>query len=208
MTISHHPSDETMLAHGNGSLGPVLSLVVGVHLDGCGFCRETFGLTQALGGALLDSVSPVAMSPVALARILDRLDSPPAKNQRHPEPPAGLDLPPALKGQAIGPRRWLAPGVWTRSLMKDRATGTRAYLLGAAAGKALPSHGHHGVELTQVLEGAFFDGEIRYGAGDLLEAGGRDEHRPVVSPGDRCVCLIASQGLPRGAVGLLMRVLT
>ena len=35
-------------------------------------------------------------------------------------------------------RRWLAPGIWIRPVLKDPREGTRLYLLGAAPGKAKP----------------------------------------------------------------------
>jgi putative transcriptional regulator len=118
------------------------------------------------------------------------------------------ELPASLQSQTIGPKRWLAPGIWIVPILKDRAHGTRAYLLGAAPGKALPHHGHNGIELTQVLQGEFFDGSVRYATGDFLEADGGHEHHPLVGSGQECICAIASEGIPRGLVGLLMRVFT
>ena len=209
MTIRHHPSDETVLAYANGSLTPALSLIVGAHADGCGTCREPVRLAQTLGGLFLYSLPPSEMNTGALAGVLRRLDGP----EERTEPPArrsplALDLPPSLHGQAIGPKRWLAPGIWVSPILKDRMHGTRAYLIGAAAGKALPHHGHNGIELTQVLQGEFFDGSTRYGTGDFLEADGGHEHHPLVGSGRECICAIASQGIPRGLVGLLMRAFT
>ena len=91
--------------------------------------------------------------------------------------------------------------------MKDRSEGTRVYLLGAAPGKALPCHGHSGLEMTQVLTGEFFDDGSRYGPGDFLEASSDVEHSQVVGANEECVCIIASHGVPLGLPGLLMRLL-
>jgi putative transcriptional regulator len=210
MTIRHHPSDETILAYANGSMGATLSLVVAAHLDGCGKCRATLGLAEAIGGFFLEGAAPVEMNADALSRVLDRLETPVAKPTAATLASAdsALGLPPALRDQRIGTRRWLVPGIWVRPILKDRAEGTRTYLLGAAAGKVIPHHGHRGIELTQVLQGEFFDGDVRYGPGDFLEAEGRHEHRPVVGANQECVCVIASQGVPRGFVGLVMRAIT
>jgi putative transcriptional regulator len=209
MTIHHHPSDETVLAYTNGSLNTALALVVGAHADGCGTCRQTIRLAQTLGGLFLDSLSPAEMESDALARVIQRLDGPEEKTvPPAPRPSLEAKLPAFLQNQTVGRKRWLAPGIWIRPILKDREHGTRAYLIGAAAGKALPHHGHNGIELTQVLQGEFFDGSISYGVGDFLEADGGHNHRPVVGPGQECICAIASQGIPRGMAGFLMRVFT
>lgn len=209
MTIQHHPSDETLLAYANGSLNVALSLVVGAHADGCGTCPETVRLAQTLGGLFLYSLPPAEMDDGALASVLRRLDGPQkATTAPARRPMLAADLPASLQSRIAGPKRWLAPGIWISPILKDHVHGTRAYLLGAAAGKALPHHGHNGIELTQVLQGEFFDGNVRYGTGDCLEADGGHEHHPLVGSGQECICAIASEGIPRGLVGLLMRVFT
>jgi putative transcriptional regulator len=208
MTIIHHPSDERILAHANGSLGIALSLVVSAHIDGCEMCRQTLALAEAMGGAFLDSATPSELSDDALSHVLGRLDMPAAKPIPMPAAQADFALPRSLRDQSVGMRRWLAPGIWARSILKDHDADTRVYLLGAAPGKALLRHRHDGIEMTQVLEGEFFDGETRYGPGDFLEADAGYEHRPVTGAGATCICLIASRGVPRGLPGLLMRVLT
>ena len=210
MTIRHHPSDETILAFANGSLAETLSLVVAAHLDGCAKCRATLGLAEAIGGFFLESAAPVEMNADALSRVLDSLETPVTESV--PATLAGPDdalaLSPTLQHQRIGTRRWLAPGIWVRPILKDRADDTRTYLLGAAAGKAFPHHGHRGIELTQVLQGEFFDGDVRYGPGDCLEVEGGHDHRLVVGAQQECICVIASQGVPRGFAGLVMRLAT
>jgi putative transcriptional regulator len=210
MTIRHHPSDETILAYANGSLATTLSLVVAAHLDGCGKCRATFGLAEAIGGFFLEVAPPVEMNADAMSRVLDRLETPLAKptTATRVGPDPALALPPALQRQRIATQRWLAPGIWVRPILRDRTDDTRTYLLGAGAGKALPHHSHQGVELTQVLQGEFFDGDVRYGPGDFLEVEGAHAHRPVVGANQECVCVIASQGVPRGFAGLVMRLVS
>lgn len=206
--IQHHPSDEIVLAYANGSLNGALALVVGAHADVCGKCQETVRLAQTLGGLFLYSLPPAEMDGGALAGLLQRLDEPDERAAVPARPVRTADLPASLQSQIIGPKRWLAPGIWISPIVKDRIHGTRAYLLGAGAGKALPHHGHNGMELTQVLRGEFFDGNKRYGTGDFLEADGSHEHHPLVGSSQDCVCAIASEGIPRGLVGLLMRVFT
>lgn len=204
--IQHHPSDENILAYANGSLSRTLALALGAHLDGCAQCCRTLTMAEAIGGAMLEAEAPAEMDERALSRLLTQLDAPVAVT---PPPPATLTIPlPAnLRHQRIGARRWLAPGIWIRPVLKDRSEGTRLYLLGAAPGKSLPRHGHSGVEMTQVLTGEFYDGGTRYGPGDFLEAGSDDEHALMVGANEECVCVIASRGVPLGLPGLLMRLL-
>jgi putative transcriptional regulator len=205
--IQHHPSDENILAYANGSLSHTLALALGAHLDGCAQCCRTLSTAEAMGGAMLEAEAPAELDEQALSKLLTRLDAPIATPPL--PPPAALDIPlPAnLRHQRIGARRWLAPGIWIRPVLKDRSEGTRLYLLGAAPGKALPRHRHSGVEMTQVLTGEFHDGGTRYGAGDFLEANDEVEHSLMVGANEECICVIASQGVPRGLPGLLMRLL-
>ena len=68
----------------------------------------------------------------------------------------------------------------------------RVILLKIAPGHATPTHGHRGLELTQVLYGAFAGAHGHYGPGDLEEA---DEdvkdHEPRVTADGECLCLAA-----------------
>jgi putative transcriptional regulator len=199
MTIHHHPSEQSIFAYANGSLSLALALVVGTHVRGCAQCRQAVEIAESLGGLFLDAVPPVELQAGAFANVLERLEMP----ETNAVP--ALAFSPAETN--AGSRRWLAPGIWIRPILKDRALGVRTYLLGAAPGKSLPRHGHKGVEMTQVLEGEFSDGGLRYGAGDFLEAGDEVEHSLLVGADAPCVCMIASVGVPKGIPGLLMRLI-
>jgi putative transcriptional regulator len=200
----HHPSDQSIFAYANGSLGRPLALVLGAHLEGCAQCRGTLAVSETLGGILLEAQPPAEMSPDAFSDLWTRLEESAARPQAETRK-EGVVLPFALRHP--GARRWLAPGIWVRPILKDRAAGTRAYLLGAAPGKVLPRHRHKGLEMTQVLEGEFFDGGTRYGAGDFLEAGDEVEHSLRVGADRECICVIASEGVPSGLPGLVMRLI-
>jgi len=108
--------------------------------------------------------------------------------------PVGMSWPRSLRGSTPTPWRWLGPGMrWSRvSLADDRAANV--FLLRIAAGKSLPAHTHDGIELTQVLHGAFHDGRERFDAGDFDEADGSIHHQPVVEPGGECICLASVEG--------------
>jgi len=108
--------------------------------------------------------------------------------------PPGMAWPRSLRGSTATPWRWLGPGMrWSRvTLADDRAANV--FLLRIAAGKSLPAHTHAGIELTQVLHGAFHDGRERFDAGDFDEADGSIHHQPVVEPGSECICLASVEG--------------
>ena len=65
-------------------------------------------------------------------------------------------------------------------------------LLYIPAGSELPDHGHHGQELTLVLQGAFIDGDDRFARGDLEVADEDLEHTPVADIGEDRICLAAT----------------
>jgi putative transcriptional regulator len=205
--IRHHPSDDSIFAYANGSLSRTLALALGAHLESCAQCCRILAMAEAAAGALLEGQTPAEMDAGIFDQLLRRLDAPVANVAPPPRPQIEIPLPANLAHQRIGARRWLAPGIWIRPVLKDGAEDMRLYLLGAAPGKMLPRHGHHGVEMTQVLAGEFHDSGERYGAGDFLEAGNDIEHAFTVGAKEECICLIASQGVPRGLPGLIMRLL-
>jgi putative transcriptional regulator len=199
MSIHHHPSDESILAYANGSLKRTLALALGAHLEGCAYCRESLAVAEELAGGWLEGAPAADVEESALASVLERLEMP---LQRAPLRTA---RPFTQRLQHMGRKHWLAPGIWMHPILKHGSE--RAYFLGAVAGKILPSHGHRGAEMTQVLQGEFFDAGTRYGPGDFLEAGEETEHALLVGPDGPCVCLIASDGVPRGLAGFLMRLI-
>ena len=133
--------------------------------------------------SLLEDVAPAPLSDAALDRALAQLGAVAL------EPNAA-----ALPAQEL----WLAPGIHMRRLWRDGANKARAYYLRVGAGRALPHHGHDGAEMTCVLSGAFWDGGVRYGAGDFVEASAAHSHQPRVDESGECICLIGSDSPARG----------
>jgi putative transcriptional regulator len=91
-----------------------------------------------------------------------------------------------LKWQSLG------RGVKQAILKTDGEASAR--LLRIPGGQAMPDHGHKGTELTLVLQGAFMDGNRRYGRGDVDVATEETEHTPVAEAGQECICLAVSDG--------------
>lgn len=198
MSPRQHPSDETLLRHASRNLGAGLRLVVDVHLESCPRCREQVRLFEAAGGALLEDLPPAPVSSSSLEKIFARIDTESAAPRRlRAAPPARIlddryALPAALANCDVGPWRFVHPKLrWARVRLPDWPR-ERVILLKIAPGHATPAHGHRGLELTQVLYGAFSSANGAYGPGDLEEADDEvKDHEPRVTADGECLCLAA-----------------
>jgi len=194
--IHHHPDDELLLSLAAGRLAPGQALVVGTHLEGCAQCRSRLHEFQALGGALLEQAEPAALEAGAWERTLqriDRADPAPARGGQaaspHPPMPDGIAWPASLNRCRVSGWRWMGPGMRYARVVVPHDPEASLYLLRIGEGRSLPRHTHNGIELTQVLCGAFDDGRSTFGPGDFDAADESVHHQPVVTPGATCVCL-------------------
>jgi putative transcriptional regulator len=201
MTIMHHPHDTTLAAYAGNGLDAGQRLAVKVHVTGCPQCQAAVRGFECLAGRWLDEIEPVPMSANALSVALAGIDAP-------EPPPPGAARPNAetFDGYALGPWRWLGPGIRTRAI-EVRDQGSRAFLLEAQPGTRLPHHTHVGMEWTCVMEGAFTYDDRRMAPGDFDEADESVEHVPIVEKDAVCLCLVAMQGHIRlqGFLGRLLQ---
>lgn len=211
MTITHHPSDETLLRLAAGTLGAGPALVVSVHLEGCARCRDCLAHFEAVGGAILDEMPPAPLAAEFFGRTMERLDSIPSTlaNRLVPRkrPSLGMELPRAMRDCEIGPWRWLGLGFkWSKVKIAENPDA-KIMLLKGRAGLHLPAHGHTGLEFMQILSGSLSDERGQYFPGDLDEADDEVDHQPVVGQESDCVCLAALEGDTRlhGILGRLLR---
>lgn len=203
MTITHHPTDETLMRHAAGTLAAAPAIVVAAHLAHCPACRARTARFEAVGGALLEEIEPVPLAPAALADVLARIDAEegaaqpdPARAER-PVEIGGVRLPDSLRGCDIGRWRWIGPGMRMSRIGVPHDSDANLILLKVAPGKGLPDHGHVGTEFTYVVSGSFSDSLGRFGPGDIAELDAEVEHQPVVDPGEECICLAALEGRMR-----------
>ena len=185
--ITHHATDETLARYAAGSLDEARRLVVAMHVSRCTACADQVGRFEAVGGAFLEGAPAAPLRPGALEAALRRID----QGGLYPEDLPGAD---PLSGYALGPWRWVGPGVRQRSVSVREVDGIKVFMLKAAPGTKLPHHKHTGYEWTCVLEGAFEHQFGRYGAGDFDEADETMEHKPTVCEGVPCICIVALQG--------------
>ena len=73
------------------------------------------------------------------------------------------------------------------------------------AGTALPDHGHKGMELTLVLQGAFSDDDGYFARGDIEVADTHVDHTPVADISEDCICLAVTDA-PLRFKGLIPRL--
>ena len=214
MTITHHPSEATLLAYGAGGLAERPALVVATHVSFCDICREKLRDIDALGGVLLESLPPTEMAVDAFASVLARLSDPetrPVTSAR----PSSIAVEPATPeplrqylGGNIRDADWrtLLPGIRYVTVMPRTNGGGNTMLLRVAPGMALGLHGHRGSEQTVILAGSYNDALGRFGVGDYCETDETIIHQPIAGPDEECICLICTDA-PLRYQGWLARML-
>jgi putative transcriptional regulator len=208
MTIKHHLPDNLLMAYATGNLPEAFHLVVATHLSMCDECRAQAASFDALGGALIEEMSHVAMSEGSLEACLGRLDATPVHRRNSVVPRKGV-LPAPLQayvGGDVDAVRWKTLGMGVKQAILPTGRGARARLLYIPAGAAVPDHGHRGTELTLVLQGAFRDETDRFGPGDVEVADEDLNHQPIAEAGMDCICLAATDA-PLRFNALIPRIL-
>lgn len=208
MEIRHHLSDEILMDYAAGSLPEAFSLVAAVHLSMCDACRSQAMALEALGGAVLEDNFGSAMSDGALDAVMARLGSVPEPRVAPPRRMARGVFPKPLAeyvGGDLDAVKWRSVGKGVKQAILAAGREGSVRLLRIPGGVAVPDHGHRGLELTLVLQGAFADETGRFGPGDVETAGSDLEHVPVAEPGEDCICLAATDA-PLRFKGMLPRL--
>lgn len=191
MTIRHHLTDQLLMAYAAGELPEAFNLVVATHVSLCDECRVKLAAFEAVGGAMMENTETVAMSDDSLAACLDRIDGLSQANARRPMRRSGVFPAPLADYVGGGPEqvKWRAVGMGVKQAMLPTGRGASARLLYIPGGQAVPDHGHRGMELTMVLQGAFRDETDRFGRGDVEIADASMQHTPIAEDGEVCICL-------------------
>jgi len=211
MSIEHHPTDSMLAAFAAGTLDHGQHVAVATHLVSCPQCRAFMRSMEQVGGAVLASLPPAAMSTGALAAVEARLNEPvrPAAAAITPTVPETEvpGLPKFVRRYRFGNWKWIAPSVHLRPIALPYESDTRVFLLKSGPGTKMLQHTHTGVELTCVLSGAFRQDGSRYGPGDFDLGDETINHQPIVEGGQDCICLVAMQGKLRlnGLLGRIMQ---
>lgn len=188
--ISHHITDDLLADYADGRLAQAFAVVVAAHISICDECRARVEAADTLGGLLLQDTDGVALASDSRDRVMAALD----QSVHDPVPIGPSGIFPAAVMQVLdgNPPRWrmLGGGIRQQILIDDRQASLR--LLYIPPGRAVPEHGHQGMEMTLVLQGSFSDSAGRFGRGDVELAHDEVNHQPIADPGEACICLAAT----------------
>ncbi|MGR3491755.1 MAG: ChrR family anti-sigma-E factor [Shimia sp.] len=189
--IEHHLTDDLLMGYAAGTLPEAFSLAVATHISLCDECRARLASFEEVGGALVDTGEAAELSDGALEatlQLISRRAKDPIKTERAMRGilPAPLQM---YTGGDVSEVRWKRVGNGVRQAILATDKGATARLLHIPAGAEVPDHGHHGTELTLVLQGAFLDDGVRYARGDIEIADEEMEHTPIADIGEDCICL-------------------
>jgi putative transcriptional regulator len=185
--IRHHLTDDLLMGYAAGVLPEAFSLVAATHVSLCDDCRARLAAFEAVGGAVLEE-GAVPMS-CDVDACLSRAVAPVRASRRQGVLPGPLV---DYVGGGVEAVKWRPLGMGVRQAILPTSRDASARLLYIPAGAAVPDHGHRGLELTLVLQGAFRDSEDRFGPGDVEIAGEELQHIPVAEAGADCICLAAT----------------
>ncbi|WP_102222941.1 ChrR family anti-sigma-E factor [Acidimangrovimonas sediminis] len=206
--VTHHIPEEMVQAYVTGALPHAFSVVVAAHLSLCDTCRAAAEAFEAVGGIALETLPAPTGDGADMtelrARTLAALDTLP---DAAPEPRPVAPYPAAVMAELGNrPPRWKSLGAGIRQTILSHGPEGSVRLLSIPGGKAVPDHGHNGLEMTLVLQGAFSDHTGRYGPGDVQVAETDIEHVPTAEPGPDCICLAATDA-PLRFAALVPRML-
>ena len=210
MTVKHHLTDDLLMAYSAGDLPEAVNLIVATHISLCDECRAALGSYDAVGGAVLDTCDTVEMSKASLNSVLDMIHAQDSVVQDKPASSTVHDdvLPAPLVdyvGGGLENVRWRSAGMGVKQAILPTSKDATARLLYIPAGTAIPDHGHHGLELTLVLKGAFQDEGGYFGRGDIEVASEDLNHTPVADISEDCICLAVTDA-PLKFKGLVPRI--
>ncbi len=194
--IKHHLTPGILMAYAAGTLPEAFNLMAATHLSICDTCRAEAESYDALGGAVLDeadgTVAEMNMDALdaTLSLIAGGLVS---KTEQMAKTGAPNDVLPAPLQDYIGGSlddiRWKPVGMGVKQAILKTSSTASARLLYIPAGAAMPDHGHKGLEMTMVLQGAFQDEDDYFARGDVEIADSDMHHTPVADIHEDCICL-------------------
>lgn len=207
--ITHHLTDEILMGYAAGTLPEAFNLMVATHVSLCDECRARVESYDALGGAVLEQTMVNEMSiaegsfEATMALIAGGV-----QDEIRTMHPRDMVLPIPLQdyvGGGLDSVKWRAVGMGVKQAILPTSKDASARLLYIPAGAAMPDHGHHGIEMTMVLQGAFQDEDDYFARGDVEVADSDMHHTPVADIHEDCICLAVTDA-PLRFQGLLPKI--
>ncbi|WP_147106808.1 ChrR family anti-sigma-E factor [Tateyamaria sp. syn59] len=207
--ITHHLTDEILMAYAAGTLPEAFNLMVATHVSLCDECRAVVESYDALGGEVLDQTpgNDVALTPGSFAATM-ALIAGGAPDEIRAQRPKDAVLPQPLLdyvGGGLDTVKWRSVGMGVKQAILPTSSDASARLLYIPAGTAMPDHGHNGTEMTMVLQGAFQDEDDYFARGDVEVADSDLHHTPVADIHEDCICLAVTDA-PLRFEGLLPKI--
>lgn len=193
--IKHHLTESLLLGYSAGTLPEAFNLVVATHISMCDTCRAAAGSYDAVGGEVMLEGAPEEMAENALSATMARIMRADPVDRTPPVRVANAVFPAPLRDYVngdLGDVKWRKVGGGVSQMVLKTSDDASVRLLRIPAGTAVPDHGHRGLELTLVLQGAFVDETDRFAAGDIEVANEDLNHTPVAEAGADCICLAAT----------------
>ncbi|MEO0917809.1 MAG: ChrR family anti-sigma-E factor, partial [Pseudomonadota bacterium] len=192
----HHLTEELLMGYAAGTLPEAFNLVVATHISMCDECRAALAEYEAVGGEVMMGGDPIDVAEDALAATIALIENGNmGKPIVAPKPSMKGLFPTPLQEYVNGDLeavKWRKIGGGVSQMILNTSKDATVRLLHIPAGTAVPDHGHHGTELTLVLQGAFVDETDRFGVGDVEVANEDLNHTPVAEEGMDCICLAAT----------------
>ena len=193
MNIKHHLNDQLLMGYSAGTLPEAFNLVVATHISLCDNCRAALAGFDTVGGSVLNECVAVEMDDDALAATMALIESMQAETLAAPQTRAVFPEP--LRdyvGGDLSAVKWRSVGGGVRQAILPTSKDATVRLISIPPGASVPDHGHRGMELTLVLQGAFCDEQDRFARGDIEVADEDVQHTPVAEGGIDCICLTAT----------------
>ena len=207
--IKHHLTDDILMGYATGNLPEAFNLMVAAHVSLCDTCRAQVESFDAVGGEVLSQAADedVALAPGSFAATMaliarGSVDVLPSQSTK------GSILPTPIQdyvGGDLDKVKWRNIGMGVKQAILPTSRDASARLLFIPAGTAMPDHGHQGIEMTLVLQGAFTDDDGFFSRGDVEMADSDLHHTPVADIHEDCICLAVTDA-PLQFQGLIHKI--
>lgn len=198
---NHLISDEWLVSYAAGNLSEAKLALVATHAAFHPILQKKIRSAEAMGGALIEASETAEFSDGFYDRLMDKIDIDTCVEDQ-PSPTIAPKSDPVLpqplvkyldRGLDELKWRYMGPGMRQVKLHSEN-NGEKLWLLKAKGGTEIPSHGHNGHEFTLVLQGSYSVNGQLFNVGDMeLASDDIDDHRPIISEGQDCICLVVTE---------------
>jgi putative transcriptional regulator len=182
--------DSLMARYVAGTLPLPAHVLVEAHLEMKGDARGFVRNLESMAGCVLADTPPAPLD--GRDDMLARIFEAPAPEKATPATAqaASSDMPKVLRdfvGLDVADIPWRTKMPGFKEYDLGEMDGCHVSMFWIRPGRAVPAHTHDGCEISLVLQGAFHDGNGRYGPGDISVADDDIDHRPIAETDCPCI---------------------